>query len=102
MTLEANGNGYSEFSLGYQLNYGSTDTPQPSQTTKILNFSSAVWDSFIWDAFIWDGETLKPGNYKLTGSGENISLSIRKSSDSFVPITFSGALLKIIVRRQLR
>jgi hypothetical protein len=101
-TMEAHGTGYSEFNFTYELGYNSTAIPQPMSITNTLDFSSAVWDSFVWDAFIWDGVSLSPSTSRLAGSGENISLVVRKTSNYFSPIAFSGAHLRFLRRRPLR
>lgn len=103
VSLEASGDGYSEFDLSYELGYNSDNVSQPStQSGTALDFTSAFWDTFVWDSFFWDGRSLSPSNLKLEGSAENISLVIRKNSDYFSPINLSGALIRYTFRRQLR
>jgi hypothetical protein len=102
LSLEAEGTGYAEFNFSYELGYADTDIAQPTSTTNTLDFSAGRWDTGTWDTGFWDGRTLQPSNFKLEGTGENISLIIRSESDYFFPIKFSGALLRLILRRQLR
>jgi hypothetical protein len=102
LTMEANGSGYAEFNFTFELGYGATVIPQPGTVTNTLDYSTVLWDSFIWDSFIWDGVTLSPTMAKLSGSAENISLIILKTSDYFSPITLSGAHMRFIRRRALR
>lgn len=102
LTLEAEGTGYAQFGLTYELGYADSNIPQPGTTTEELSFSAGQWDSGSWDVGFWDGRTLQPSNFKLEGTAENISIIIRSDSDYFAPIKFSGALLRIIPRRQLR
>jgi hypothetical protein len=102
LTLEAEGNGYAEFDLTYELGYGSVLISQPGTTTNILELQSAQWDQAVWDAFFWDGKTLSPNNADLVGTAENISLTIRGESDYFAAMRFSGALTRYAPRRQLR
>lgn len=102
ITMEATGSGYAEFNFTTELGYNSTDISQPGNQNKILDFGSVFWDSFIWDSFIWDGSTLSPTNLKLEGSGENISIVIRKNSDYFSPVNLTGAMIRYVHRRQLR
>lgn len=101
-TMEATGGGYAEFSFGTELEYNSSNTPQPSAQNETLNFTPNIWDAFIWDIFTWDGITLGPSNVKLEGSGQNISIVIRKNSDYFTPINLTGVLIRYVIRRQLR
>lgn len=101
--LEARGDGYAEFSFGYEIAYGVPEKPQPGLESGSLSFSSRFWDDGgIWDSGFWDSVAISPSRYAMKGSGENISISIRKSSDKFEPLTFSGALLRLIPRRGLR
>ena len=102
LTIEAEGDGYSEFNLTTELGYNSVDISQPASRQLPLNFRETVWDNFIWDSFIWDGTTLNPISSKLEGSAENMSIIIRKTSDHFVPINLTGAMLRYTLRRQLR
>lgn len=100
--MEVAGNGYSEYNFTYELGYNSVLIPQPNSVTEILNFSDVRWDSFVWDAFIWDGTVLEPSRITLQGSAENISLIFRNNSDYYSPISFHGAQLRLLPRRQLR
>lgn len=100
--LEASGTGYAEFSFTYELGYAGTDIAQPLPRVIDLNLMAAFWDSFIWDAAVWDGHTLSPTWIPIDGEAHNISLIIRKESDAFAPIRFSGALLEYRWRRKLR
>lgn len=102
LTLEAEGTGYAEFGLTYELGYTDSDIPQPGTLTEELSFSAGRWDTGTWDVGVWDGRTLQPSNFKLEGTAENISLIIMSDSDYFAPVKYSGALLRLIPRRQLR
>ena len=102
VTMEATGDGYAEFNFSTELGYNSTDISQPGTQNEVLAFGSVLWDSFVWDAFIWDGASLAPANLKLEGSGENISIVIRKNSDFFAPVNLTGAMIRYTNRRQLR
>ena len=99
-TLEVGGDGYSEFSFGYEINYGETDTAQSiNQVTNPLDYSVTRWDAFTWDSFYWDGKTLSPNRLKLQGSGENIAFTIRMTGDALSPLRFTGAVIRHQQRR---
>ncbi|PHS09408.1 MAG: hypothetical protein COA78_12160 [Blastopirellula sp.] len=102
LTIEAEGDGYSEFNLSTELGYNSTNISQPSSQNLVLDFRATVWDSFVWDSFVWDGVSLSPASTKIEGSAENISITIRKNSDHFLPIHLTGVMLRYAFRRQLR
>lgn len=101
-SLEISGDGYAAFTAGFKVGYSSTDFAQPGTQAKTVSFSGAQWDVFTWDEFIWDGTALTPTYIGLGGEAENISFSIRGSSDYNVPITFSGVTVNFIPRRALR
>jgi len=102
ITIEAEGDGYSEFNLSTELGYNSTNISQPATQNLVLDFRATVWDSFVWDSFVWDGVSLNPASAKIEGSAENISITIRKNSDHFLPIHLTGAMVRYQFRRQLR
>lgn len=102
VTLEATGEGYSEFNFSTELGYNSTDIPQPTARDQTAPLSTVFWDTFVWDNFTWDGASLSPTSLKLEGSAENISLIIRKDSAYFTPMNLTGAMIRYVHRRQLR
>lgn len=100
--FEISGTGYSEFFFRTEVGYNDRDIPQSASRRLDANFSKPLWDDFVWDNFVWDGEVLKPSLSYLEGSAENISLIFSSSSDYFEPLTFTGAQLQHVVRKQLR
>ncbi len=102
VSLEVDGGGYAEFSFSYELGYISTEISQPIPESREIEFSAGHWDTGVWDSGFWDRQTLRPENFKLEGTAENISLIIRSESDYFEPIQFSGALMTLLKRRKLR
>jgi hypothetical protein len=101
-TLEARGDGYTQFNFSYELGYNSTNLAQSGLETKTTNFSSVNWDSFTWDSFIWDGVTLAVSECEMDGTAENVAIVINGESDYYFPISITGALLRYSPRRQLR
>lgn len=102
VTIESAGTGYAAFNLGYSLDYGSTDTPQPGTQSAVTSFAPVYWDSFVWDSFYWDGRNLFPTVLPMDGTAENVSLAIRGSSDYYSPLRITAALVHYALRRQLR
>jgi len=104
--LEISGNGYAAFTFAFSLGYGSTDTAQPTSQSKTVSFSSGTWDGsgLAWCqiGLVWDGQTLAPTTADMSGEAENVSLSIRGSSDYHSSIKISGAIIDYIPRRYLR
>lgn len=100
--VEVSGSTYCGFSVGYSLGYGSTEIPQPSNTSVTSNLAAASWDSFVWDSFFWDGQTLIPSEVDLDGDAENISLVFAGASDEYDSFTLNGAVISYSNRRGLR
>jgi hypothetical protein len=102
--VEAEGNGYAEYGIGYELGYGSSNHNQPDYDIDSLsgNFGDARWDVSTFGDFWWDADIAKLQRKRLTGSAENISLILAGSSDKFEPIRFSGAILRYKVGRIIR
>jgi hypothetical protein len=100
--LEVSGTGYAEFSMAYNVGYGTTELPQGVSTSVTSNLSATQWDAFTWDRFYWDGQTLSPSEADLDGTAENIALAFSGSSDAFDPITFNGAIVQMRNRRNKR
>ena len=102
--LEVAGSGYSEFSFGYSLGYGSTEISQPTNITTALSLTALTWDSGVyWDSgMTWDGVSLLPSAFSMGGDAENISIKILGSSDYYSPARFSGVLISYVQRRQMR
>lgn len=104
LMLECTGAGYTAFQFTYELGYGDTNINQPTSLSKTVSFSSGKWDaaSAVWDALFWDGRTLNKTECDLGGTGENISLMFRGSSDYDSSIRFSGAIVHFKERRNIR
>jgi hypothetical protein len=97
--FEIQGEGYSEFSFTFEVQYGASDRAQPGSQSVSIDLSSARWDAFTWDAFFWDGKTIKPSRARLSGTGVNISMTVRRNSNYFAQAKFSGAFLQHLPRR---
>lgn len=102
--IEAEGNGYAEYGIGYELGYGSSDHNQPDYDINDINgnFGDARWDVSTFGDFWWDADIAKLQRKRLTGSAENISLILAGASDKFEPVRFSGAILRYKVGRIIR
>lgn len=102
ITLEAQGSEYASFNFSYELGYTSTEIAQPITQATELELSSGQWDSGNWDAGFWDGQTLRPSRFSLSSRGENIRIKISGNSDFDAPIKYTGAIFRLIPRRQIR
>jgi hypothetical protein len=102
-TFEAQGDGYCDFSMTYEVGYGGGDRTQGGlPVAGVIALSSLYWDAFTWDSFTWDGRTLAPLTMPLDGTGENIAVRISSNSDLFTSLTFNSALIDYSPRRAMR
>jgi hypothetical protein len=101
-SVEVTGDSYSEIQFGYLLAYGSPEITQPLDSTYQLDLRNPFWDSMIWDNFIFDGRDIAPTEIDMTGTGENVAVSISSVSDLFRPFTINSVILHFSTRRGLR
>lgn len=102
-SLEIQGSGYAAIAFGYQLGYGTTEISQPAAVPYTSGFMPApAWDQFVWDNFFWDGATLLPTNVDVTGSAENIQVTISSTTNYIAPYTVNSIIHSYTPRRGLR
>ncbi|OXE35258.1 MAG: hypothetical protein CGW95_15000 [Phenylobacterium zucineum] len=104
VTFEVGGVGFADFQLGAELGYGTYDIPtQPTETVDV-QFAGPRWDdpAMTWDSTVWDGRVLLPVEVSLTGTEENISLTVYQSSKTYMGLNFQSALLQFFTRRVKR
>lgn len=104
VTFEVGGSGYADFQLGAELGYGNYDLDtQPTETVNV-EFAGPRWDdpAMSWDSSVWDGRILLPVEVHLSGTEENISLTVYQSSGIYMGLNFQSALLQFNTRRAKR
>lgn len=102
-SIEIQGSAYASINFGYQLGYGSTLIGQPNFVPYASGFASApVWDSFTWDAFTWDGQTLLPTDVDMTGTAENLQVTLSSSTNYIAAYNINSITYQYTMRRQLR
>lgn len=101
-TIETNGDGYSEFRMGYRLGYGATEIPQPAMQSTTLSFANPVWGQAVWGQFVWGDHTLYPSVMEMDGIAENVSIIVRSSSDYCDPLKLTAVIVHYALRRRLR
>lgn len=99
--FEVQGEGYGEFNVSYEIDYGQASRVQgASAVTAALSLSPGFWDSGLaWDTLFWDGKNLAPNNVKIGGTGENIALHIVSNSTFFQPMTLNSVILHYSPRK---
>ena len=63
---------------------------------------STYWDSFTWDAFVWDGRTTLPTECEMSGTGENVQITLSSSSTDYAPFSVNSIIFHYSIRRGLR
>jgi hypothetical protein len=102
-SIEMQGSGYAEIQFGYSLAYSSMNTGQPTGVTLASAFSGAPnWDSFTWDNFVWDGQTLAPTDIDVTGTAENIQVTIASGTNFIPAYTINSIIHHYTPRRGIR
>jgi hypothetical protein len=100
-TFEIQGDGYAEFNVTHELNYGSTERPQGATPQEaIIDLNAGMWDSGLaWDTLTWDGRTLAPNEVPLSGRGVNIALRVESSSAIFSSFTINSIVIHYTPRK---
>lgn len=101
-SVELTGDSYAEIQFGYLLAYSSSEVMQPTDRRYDLDLRNPYWDSMIWDNFIFDGREVAPTETEMTGTGENVAVSISSVSDAFRPFTVNSVIFHYSIRRGLR
>ena len=94
---------YAEFSVGYNLGYSSAERAQQGDYDSYgKRLESGFWDQYVWDNAYWDGSGTEPISCELSGSAENISLSINGSADYVMPFIVNSIIIHYSPRRVMR
>jgi hypothetical protein len=102
-SIEVQGGGYAEIQYGYLLGYGNTQIGQPVPVTAPLNLGNqSRWDALTWDEFIWDGVGLQPTDVDVTGTAENIQVTIASGTNYIPAYTANSVIHHYSVRRGMR
>lgn len=102
-SLEVQGATYASIAFGYTLGYNSDEIDQPTPKDYDTNLGAGgVWDVDHWDAFVWDGRVLSPTEVELTGTAENIQVTLQSTTDYILPYVLNSLVLHYTPRRGLR
>ena len=101
-SVELSGPSYASINFGYSLAYGSLEVVQPTPLNYSAPFVSTYWDSFTWDAFVWDGRTTLPTECEMSGTGENVQITLSSSSTDYAPFSVNSIIFHYSIRRGLR
>ena len=102
-SVEMQGSFYAAINYGYQLGYGTAEINQPNPVAYASGFQAAPnWDAFTWDNFSWDGRTLFPTEVNVTGTAENMQVTISSETDYIMPYTVNSIINHYTPRRGLR
>ena len=98
-SIEVAGTAFAQITFGYRLGYG---TPNIGASPSTNFAASPVWDTFVWDSFTWDGQTLSPTDVDMTGTGENVQVSLSSSTNYINAYNINSVILHYSMRRGLR
>lgn len=102
-SVEVQGDGYAAFQFGYQLGYDSPLVGQPLPVSQATGFAAAPhWDAFTWDAFTWDGTTLAPTDVDMTGTAENVQVTISSGTAYASAFTLNSLIYHYSMGRGIR
>lgn len=102
-SIEIQGDTYVAFQLGYQIGYGSANIGQPTAIPSSSQFAGQVnWDAFTWDNFTWDGQTLSPSDIDMTGTAENVQVTISSQTNYIGSYNVNSIIYHYTNRRGLR
>ena len=100
--VEVSGSGYCVLNFGYSLGYGSSNISQDNYSNYDASTATFQWDNFTWDNFVWDGNSITPSECEMTGTGENIAITIRSNSPYFQEHLINSIIVHYSNRRALR
>jgi hypothetical protein len=102
-SIEVQGDSYAEIQFGTQIGYNSGQLAQLPAIPATLNLGAVPhWDSFQWDSFQWDGSGLTPTDVDLTGTAENIRVTISSGTDYIAAYTVNSIVYHYSMRRGMR
>lgn len=97
--FEIQGDGYAQFSIGYELGFASAEVEQGSFQEASAAVSAVYWDSFTWDDFQWDGRSIMPIEMRMEGNATNIGIRFDVNSDLWPSFTVNSITLQYTPRR---
>lgn len=102
-SIEMQGETYANIQFGYQLGYGTSLIGQPTAVAYPSGFMPpAAWDSFTWDNFFWDGQTLLPTDVDMTGTAENVQVTVSSTTNYIGAYTLNSLIYHYSMRRGMR
>ena len=102
-SIEVQSDSFAEIQFGYQLGYGTPLIGQPVGITYPSNFmATPIWDQFVWDSFIWDGTTLEPTDVDVTGTAENIQITLSSGTNYIGAYNLNSVIHHWTPRRGIR
>ena len=101
-SVEASSEGYAEINFGYALGYANSTVPQGVTTGYPMPFTPVYWNAFTWNAFVWGGRSLFPTECEMSGTAENVQITIGSDSAEYKPYAINSVILHYTPRRGLR
>jgi hypothetical protein len=102
-SVEVQGDSFAEINFGWQIGYNSDQLSQLPAISEVLNLGAVPhWDTFTWDAFQWDGSGLTPTDIDMTGTAENVRVTITSGTNYMAAFTINSILYHYSMRRGMR
>lgn len=102
-SIEIASSGYTQIAFGYKLGYNTSRISQPGLVNYDTNFASAPqWDDFTWDNFTWDGLTLEPTEIPMTGTAENVQVTLSSTTNYIEAFNLNSIIYHYSPRRGMR
>ena len=103
-SIEMRSDTYAAIQFSYQLGYGTAET-DTSNAYSLQSFTQGftLWDTgALYDDFVWDGQSLAPSEADMTGTGENIQVTISSTTNYIAQYTINSLIYHFVNRRPLR
>ena len=88
-----------DVSVGYELDFGSSNTSAGTRSAQSLVGAGGYWDAMTWDSFNWDSPYLSEYTVDTPENGLNIGLLIYGDSAVNDSFTISSVILHYIIGR---
>lgn len=102
-SIEVQGDGYASIMFSYRLGYGTPLIGQQASIDMPLSLEQlSHWDTMTWDEFVWDGNNLSPSDVSMTGTGENVQVTVSSGTNYMDSYTLNSLIYHYTPRRGIR
>ena len=102
VVLQATCKNTADVTIGYELDYGSSETMSGYRGVQTLIGNGSYWDILTWDQFVFDAPYVNEYTIDTPGNGKNIGMMIYGNTDENEPYTVHSAINHFIPGRLAR